>query len=214
MACIANSGEALPSSGENVPPILGEYAGVNTGVMEELGYTVLKKDAEGNRLDEIDWENTRAVQIRSNYIYINLKDRDKHGIVLPTEKYALEEQIISDLYNYRDAATDKRVVGIALRNKDAVLLGTNGSECGDIFFTIEEGFNRLHGDGLTTSQGYFGTSVSPIFIAAGQGIKQNYTTERVIRQVDVTPTISALLGTRFPSQCEGAPIYQILSEEM
>jgi len=200
--------------GENVPPILGEYAGVNTGVMEELGYTVLKKDAEGNRLDEIDWENTRAVQIRSNYIYINLKDRDKHGIVLPTEKYALEEQIISDLYNYRDAATDKRVVGIALRNKDAVLLGTNGSECGDIFFTIEEGFNRLHGDGLTTSQGYFGTSVSPIFIAAGQGIKQNYTTERVIRQVDVTPTISALLGTRFPSQCEGAPIYQILSEEM
>lgn len=200
--------------GENVPPILGEYAGVNTGVMEELGYTVLKKDENGNKIDEIDWEKTKAIQIRSNYIYVNLKGRDKNGIVEPIDKYALEEQIISDLYNYRDAATGKRVVGIALRNKDAILLGTNGPECGDIFFTIEEGFNRLHGDGLTTAQGYFDTSVSPIFIAAGQGIKQNHVTERVIRQVDVTPTISVLLGTRIPSQCEGAPIYQILSDEL
>ena len=199
--------------GENVPPILGEYGGLNTKVMEELGYTVLKKDAQGNSIDEIDWEKTRAVQIRSNYIYINLKGRDKHGIVEPEEQYQLEEQIISDLYGYRDPYTKKRVVGVALRNKDAVLFGTNGPECGDIFFTIEEGFNRLHGDGLTTADGYFNTSVSPVFIAAGEGIKEGYTTDRIIRQVDVTPTIAVLLGTKIPSQCEGAPIYQILSEE-
>jgi predicted AlkP superfamily phosphohydrolase/phosphomutase len=200
--------------GENIPPILGEYSGLNTKVMAELGYTVLKKDAEGNSLDEVDWEKTRAVQIRSNYIYVNLAGRDPHGIVKPEEKYALEEQIISDLYNYRDEITGKRVVGIALRNKDAVLLGVNGKECGDIFFTVEEGFNRLHGDGLTTAKGYFNTSVSPIFLAAGQGIKKNYVTERVIRQVDVTPTAAILLGVRIPAQCEGAPIYQILEEEI
>lgn len=199
--------------GENVPPILGEYGGLNTKVMEDLGYTVLKKDSLGNKLDEIDWEKTRAVQIRSNYIYINLKGRDKYGIVDPKDKYDLEEQLISDLYNYKDETTGKRVVGIALRNKDAVLIGTNGPECGDIFFTVEEGFNRLHGDGLTTAEGYFNTSVSPVFIAAGKGIKNNFITERVIRQVDVTPTIAVLLGTRIPSQCEGAPIYQILSDE-
>ena len=29
--------------GENVPPILGEYGGLNTKVMEDLGYTVMKK---------------------------------------------------------------------------------------------------------------------------------------------------------------------------
>ena len=63
--------------GENVPPILGEYGGLNLGVMEELGYTVRKKDENGDPVDEIDWEKTRAVQIRSNYIYINLKGRDK-----------------------------------------------------------------------------------------------------------------------------------------
>lgn len=200
--------------GENVPPILGEYGGLNTKVMEELGYTVLKKNGNGNSLDEVDWEKTTAVQIRSNYIYINLKGRDGHGIVSPEEKYDLEEKIISDLYGYRDETTGKRVVGIAMRNKDAVLLGTNGPECGDIFFTIEEGYNRLHGDGLTTARGYFQTSVSPVFVAAGKGIKKDFVTNRVIRQVDVAPTAAVLLGTRIPAQCEGAPIYQILEEEL
>ena len=200
--------------GENVPPILGEYGGLNTKVMEELGYTVLKKDKDGNSTREVDWEKTRAVQIRSNYIYINLKGRDKYGIVDPKDKYDLEEQIISDLYNYRDYKTGKRVVGICLRNKDAVLIGTHGPECGDIFFSIEEKYNRLHGDSLSTSEGYFDTSVSPIFVAAGSGIKNGFTTERIIRQVDVAPSVSVLLGLRYPAQCEGAPIYQIFSEDI
>lgn len=200
--------------GENVPPILGEYGGLNTKVMEELGYTVLKKDKDGNSTREVDWEKTRAVQIRSNYIYINLKGRDKYGIVDPKDKYDLEEQIISDLYNYRDDRTGKRVVGICLRNKEAVLIGTHGPECGDLFFSIEEKYNRLHGDSLSTSEGYFDTSVSPIFVAAGSGIKSGFTTERIIRQVDVAPSVSVLLGLRFPEQCEGAPIYQIFSEDI
>lgn len=198
--------------GENVPPILGEYGGLNLGVMEELGYTVRKKDADGNPVDEIDWEKTRAVQIRSNYIYINLKGRDKYGIVEEKDKYDLEEQIISDLYSYRDQATGKRVVGIAMRNKDSVVLGLGGAECGDIIFTINEGFNRLHGDGLSTAEGYAQTSVTPVFLAAGEDIKEGKITDRVIRQVDVAPTIAEILGVRKPEQCEGAPVYQILKK--
>lgn len=198
--------------GENVPPILGEYGGLNLGVMEELGYTVRKKDADGNPVDEIDWEKTRAIQIRSNYIYINLKGRDKYGIVEEKDKYDLEEQIISDLYSYRDQATGKRVVGIAMRNKDSVVLGLGGAECGDIVFTINEDFNRLHGDGLSTAEGYAQTSVTPVFLAAGEDIKEGTITDRVIRQVDVAPTIAEILGVRKPEQCEGAPVYQILKK--
>lgn len=200
--------------GEEVPPMIGEYGGLNVPIMEELGYTVMVKDENGNSTGDVDWEKTRAVQIRSNYIYINLKGRDAHGIVDPADKYALEEQIINDLYNYRDPATGRRVVGICLRNKDGVLIGVNGPQCGDIFFSVEEGFNRLHGDSISTSEGYFNTSVSPLFVAAGPGVKENFTTPRTIRQVDVTPTIAALLGVRFPAQCEGAPVYQIFSEEL
>ena len=124
----------------------------------------------------------------------------------------LEDQIISDLYNYRDPKTGRRVIALALRNREAAIIGMNGDECGDIVYMLAEGFNRVHGDSMPTARGYRDTSVSPIFIAAGEGIKTGYKTERVIREVDVTPTIATLAGVRMPAQCEGAPVYQILEQ--
>ena len=41
-----------------------------------------------------------------------------------------------------------------------------------------------------------------------------FLTNRVIRQVDFAATIAYLGGVRMPAQCEGAPVYQILEEEM
>ena len=43
--------------------------------------------------------------------------------------------------------------------------------------------------------------------------KSGVYTDRHIRQIDVAPTLAALLGVRFPAQCEGAPAYQILDWE-
>lgn len=194
--------------------VLAEMTGVNIPVMQELGYTVLQKDENGNEIKEIDWSKTKAVQVRGDHIYLNLKGRDKYGIVEPCDKYAVEEQLISDLYRYRDHETGKRVVSLAMRNKDAILIGMNGPECGDIIFFKEEGFNIIHADSLSTYEGYADTSVSPIFLAAGPGIKQGYLTERVIRQVDVAPTLAFLGGVRLPAQNEGSVIHQILSEEI
>lgn len=98
---------------------------------------------------------------------------------------------------------------MAPSNKDALLLGVSGPEFGAIVYWLEEGFHRVHGDSLSTQLGVAHTSVSPIFIAAGQGLKPGYT-DRVIREVDLAPTIANLLGVRMPAQCEGAPIYQII----
>ncbi|MBR5319302.1 MAG: alkaline phosphatase family protein [Peptococcaceae bacterium] len=193
-------------------PMLGDMS-VNIGVMEELGYTVLKRDENGNKLREMDWEKTRAVACRECNIYINLKGRDPHGIVEPEDKYQLEEQIMTDLYGYKDAKTGHRIVALALRNKDAKLLGYGGPECGDICYWIAEGYNIDHADGLSTTYGDCETSLSPIFVAAGAGIKEGYKTERYIRQVDVAPTMAALMNVRMPADCEGAPVYQIFNEE-
>ena len=199
---------------EELPPVLGDPFGVNAGVMCELGYTVLKKDEEGNDLPEIDWTQTKAIATRGNHIWINLKGRNATGIVEPEDKYELERQIISDLYSYRDPKTNRRVVAMAMRNKEAAIIGMSGPDCGDIIYFLEEGFNRVHGDSLSTYFGCKDTSVSPIFISAGKGLKKGCLTNRVIRQVDVAATIAHLGGVRMPAQCEGAPIYQILEEEM
>ena len=120
---------------------------------------------------------------------------------------------MTDLYSYKHPDTGKRVIALALRNRDAVLLGYGGPECGDICYWTAEGYNYDHADGLATCYGFGGTSLSPIFIAAGKGLKKGFETDRIIRQVDLVPTAAVLGGVRMPRECEGAPVYQILAEE-
>ena len=53
----------------------------------------------------------------------------------------------------------------------------------------------------------------PQYGAAGAGFKEGFYTDRIIRQIDVAPTVAVMAGVRMPAQCEGAPIYQIFAEE-
>lgn len=213
---VSDHGQICP---EYKPLGIGDDTGVNVRVMQDLGFTTIKTDENGNELYEIDWEKTKAIAIRGNHIYLNLKGREKHtlpdgrvidGIVDPKDKYEVEEEIITALYGYRHPVSGKRIISLALRNKDAVILGMGGPECGDIIYFNAEGYNYDHVDSISTTYGCGDTSVSPIFFAAGKGIKQDYTTTRWIREVDVTPTIAVLLGVRMPNECEGAPVYQII----
>ncbi|UWG98421.1 alkaline phosphatase family protein [Dehalobacter sp. DCM] len=198
---------------ENKSPYLGDPTGISVGFMRDLGLTAVKTDENGNLLHEIDWENTKAIAQRANHIYVNLKGRDKNGIIDPKDKYQVEEEIMTALYGYKHPETGQRVIALALRNKDAYILGMGGPECGDIIYFKAEGYTYDHGDNLSTCYGVQNTSVSPIFIAAGPGIKENYVTDRIVREVDLAPTMAVLGGVRMPKQCEGAPVYQILTEE-
>ena len=208
---IVTSDHGLLCAEEEEPAVpIGDPYGINIKVMQELGYTVMKKDENGNDLREIDWSKTTAVAQRGIYIYLNIKGRDPEGIVDPADQYELERKIIDDLYNYR--WNGKRIVSLAVRRKEAAHFGLNSDRCGDIIYFNEEGFNRIHGDSISTYQGYADTSVSPIFMAAGPNIKEDYVTDRVIREVDVAPTVAVLTGVRMPAQCEGAPVYQIFED--
>lgn len=199
---------------EEGPALMGDAFGVNAKIMDELGYTALKRDEEGNILKEIDWSKTRAVATGTNHIFLNIKGREPFGIVEPEDQYALEEEIIDALYAYRDPKTGRRIISLAVRNCDALVFGMGQEGMGDIIYFLEDGFHRVHGDSWSTRRDHADhhTSVSPIFVAAGPGIKKGYYTDRVIRQVDVAPTITTLLDVRMPAQCEGAPIYQIIED--
>lgn len=218
---IITSDHAQVASSYAKYPHLGSVTGYSVKAMEEFGYTVLKKDADGNVTRDIDWTKTTAIANRSEDIYINLKGRNKHivdgveidGLVDPADQYELEEKIMTDLYSLKSPITGKRVVSLAVRNKDAVHFGLGGPECGDIIYFLAEGYNQHHGDSLSTFEGEEETSVSPIFIAGGPGFKTGYRTDRIIRQIDVAPTISAIMGVRMPAQCEGSPVYPILDWE-
>ncbi len=197
--------------GRQRPYGMGDIVGINIPVMKELGFTVLKRDENGQEIAEIDWSKTRAIAWGEQHIYLNLIGRTEHGIVDTKDQYELEEEIITALYGVKHPETGKRIIAVALRNKDAVLLGQGGPDAGDILYWVAEGYNYDHADTLSTAWGEAQTSVSPIFIAAGQGIKSGYT-DRVIRQIDFAPTVAVVGGVRMPEQCEGAPVYQILED--
>ena len=115
------------------------------------------------------------------------------------------------LYSVKHPISGKRVIGLALRNKDAIILGYGGDQCGDIIIWTAEGYNDDHFDAITTTYGLNYTSLMPILIAAGKGINPGLT-KRAIRQVDFAPTVAVIGGVRMPRECEGAPIYQILEK--
>ena len=201
-------------------PMLIDMNGTCTPLMEKMGFTYLIRDEKGE-VTAIDWTKTKAVMQREGHIYLNIKGRNKHivngeeidGIVDPKDQYELEEEIMTALYGLKSESTGHRIVSVALRNRDAVLLGQGGPEAGDIIAWHAEGYNFDHADCLSTTLGENDTSVSPIFIAAGKGLKKGYKTDRIIRQIDFAPTVAALGGVRMPAQCEGAPVYQILENE-
>ena len=207
---VSDHGQVCPE--HHISPLMAASA-IDGRKFVERGYTVLKKDENGNNLPEVDWAKTKAVLWLTGEVWINLKGRDFHdgieGIVDPADQYELEEQIMTDLYKQVSDVTGHRVVSLALRNREAVLLGMGGPNVGDIIFYNAEGYTFDHCDELSTTYGACGTSVMSVFAAAGPGIKENYATERVIKHVDVVPTIATLLGVRMPNECEGAPVYQI-----
>ena len=188
----------------------GVHAG---GIMRDLGFTVMLKDENGNDTHEIDWSKTVAVNSRNGNIYLNLKSKYDHGIISDEDRYDVEEEIMTKLYSVKHPVSGKRVIGLALRNKDAVLFGEGGDQCGEIIIWTAEGYNDDHFDALTTTYGLNHTSLQPLLIAAGKGIKEGELTPRIIRQVDFAPTVAVMAGVRMPAQCEGAPVYQILESE-
>ena len=70
---------AVPATVGDVNPGIGSLSYITSGVMAELGYTVLTKDENGN--DAVDWTKSKAVYQRSSHVYFNLKGRDPYGIV-------------------------------------------------------------------------------------------------------------------------------------
>ena len=188
---------------------LGDAWNLNIGVLEELGYTVTKT-VNGKKV--IDWSKTRAIAQRSSYIYVNLKGRDPYGIVEPEDYDKLVEDIITDLYEYRDKKTGRRVINIALNKNDMEIVHLYGNRVGDIFYTLEPDFAHDQGNSLPNAKRE-GTSMRCLFAIAGPGVKENHVLERRIEMVDVVPTLCHLGGSDVPETAEGGVIYQALIKD-
>lgn len=202
---------AIPRSVGYENPGIGELSGINAGVLSELGYTTIVPVPGVEGMYNIDWTKTKAINHRTSYIYINLKGRDPEGIVDPEDYDSLVQQIISDLYNYRDPKSGERVVSFCMTREEMECLGVGGDHCGDIFFqlTRDFGFEHFNAPGHVTNHGY---SAGCLCLMAGGGLKKGEILKRPVRNVDIVPTICHLVGNRMPKNVEGGILYQALED--
>lgn len=202
---------AVPNSPGTANPGIGNLSGIAPNVMEELGYCKTYTEPD-SPMPKIDWTQTRAINQRLTFIYINLKGRDPHGIVDPADYENLVQQIISDLYNYRDPKTGERIVSFCMTREEMEIVGTGGEHAGDIFFQLRPTFTvDEHGNcpSPCTNEGY---SMKNLCIMFGGAFKEGEVLARPVRLVDVVPTICHICGASMPKNVEGGVIYQALKE--
>ena len=90
--------------------------------LEQHGYLALQASASRESaewLDGIDWSRTRAFAIGLNSLYLNVRGRERSGIVAPGERAALAREIAAGLETWTDPEhADARVVTRALLRED------------------------------------------------------------------------------------------------
>ena len=176
-------------------------------VLEETGFLVFQEGAGGER--EIDWDQTRAVNVGLVHIFINLKGREPDGIVDPEDYKATQLELITALHTYQDKTTGRYPFALALTREDAEMVNLSGDLVGDVVYALRPEFDGAHGKQLPSVQ--FGIAGQrSTFVMAGAGVRRGVALQRQIRAVDVAPTLCYLLGIPMPADVEGGVIYEAL----
>ncbi len=91
--------------------------------LERQGYLSLKPSARARRekfdwLRGIDWSRTRAFAIGLNSLYLNVRGRERYGIVEPDRRRELAREIADALHRWQDPKTGERVVTRAVTREE------------------------------------------------------------------------------------------------
>lgn len=212
-------GRILPLADEETLVIVVSDHGATTwindvpiaDILEKAGL-LKRKENEKTGLKEVVWEETKAIQQRACYVYVNLKGRDPKGVVEPGEEYErVRDKIIEAFYDYVDPKTGKRPFTLVLRREDARIISLYGDRVGDIVYALRAEFGHEHGQQLPTGKLGRG-SLESFLVMKGPNIKKGIKLNEMTGLQDVVPTICYLMDIPFPQGCQGALIYDALED--
>ncbi len=195
----------------------------------EKGFLTLKDPSKGLDQDEtpeenIDWEKTKVFMKpgRGYDIFINATEGS-------TEYLRIQEELLCTLRTWVDEGTGHCPIAVALRKRDAPLLGFWGDQCGDVVFVNEDGYahgymsgwggikgggyvgepfqyGAHHGPQLPTSKTQIASNMA-FLLANGPGIKKGYKrpVEELgyIHMTSMVPFLCYLMEIEPPAQCQG-----------
>jgi predicted AlkP superfamily phosphohydrolase/phosphomutase len=169
------------------------------------------RDAKGKTFSAIDWSQTKAFAspIPQQGVYVNLKGRERFGIVDPTELEALKDDLVARFKDLRgpdgDSVTDR-----VYRSED-VFTGDALQGAPDVLPVLKDHRYEID-DEIFHRSPFTDLSHLPrgahhpdgIVIVAGTGVKP--TTDLQASVLDVTPTLLYLAGAAVPDDLDGKVI--------
>jgi len=160
---------------------------------------------------KLDLSRSKVYPAGTVFINVNLKGRDRYGIVEKEDYESIREKVIQVLQRYIEPKTGENPFSLVLRREDARILGLYGEKIGDVLFAFKAKFGGVHGTQLSTAKWGIG-SMGSLLVMSGPGIRRGYELKRNVWLVDIVPTICYLLDIPVPKDTEGSIIYQALEE--
>ena len=183
--------------------------------LHQNGYLALKdgKTESGDWFEDVDWSRTRAYTMGLNGLYLNIKGREKQGIVDPAEAQALQEEIKQKLNGLVDPASGKiGITGVFQTN--VVYQGPYRDNAPDLLVGYGAGYRASWDSvmGKVTAQifednvkAWSGDHCIDPRLVPGVLFSSHKFIEEKPAIVDVAPTILKLFGLPLPSHFDGKP---------
>jgi predicted AlkP superfamily phosphohydrolase/phosphomutase len=107
--------------------------------LEQNGYLALREGAARDApwLAALDWSRTRAFALGLNSLYLNVRGRERHGIVEPSERADLAREIADRLAQWRDG--EQRVVSQPLLREE-IYSGPHVEQAPDVLVGYARGY--------------------------------------------------------------------------
>ena len=119
--------------------------------LKQEGYASLLDFSEGELLQNVDWEHTRAYGVGFNGLHLNLKGREKQGVVAGGgEDDRLLRELTERLLSLRDPKNDQPVISRIYRASE-IYSGAHAKEAPDLII----GYNRGYRASWETALGKF-----------------------------------------------------------
>jgi predicted AlkP superfamily phosphohydrolase/phosphomutase len=187
---------------------------INTWLVENGYMSLIQEPTEsdsGELFKYVDWSKTKAYSVGFTSIYINLKGREGKGIVDPSEKEELIDEIVEKLKKLKDEELDKQAI-INVYKSSEVYSGDYIDDAPDIIIGFAPGYRMAwqNAIGGVTPRVFFnntkhwrGDHLIDASLVPGvlfTNLKIDKTTPH---QMDIAPTILDLLGLDIPEEMDG-----------
>lgn len=178
-------------------------------LLQEMGFLAFKSDENGAQV--VDWSKTKACPLGICQIFLNIEGREPEGIVPADQFDAVQREVIDALMGYVHPETGEHPFVMVLSRDDAEMLNQTGELVGDVMFVLRPEYDAAHGQQMPSAKLGIGAQHA-VFVLSGSGVKKGIHLKGQVRQVDVAPTISYMLGFDVPRDAEGGVVYEALQD--